>query len=276
MKYDALPGLKVTDFEHPGEKTAMAVLRKIPLLDIVVAKYLDVNIQMSLFAEASGNYFRITEKTNPRVYNLYKLALKRLDMPAEYPLFSKLGYDYNAYTAGVDEPFVVLHSSMIANCSDEELLYVIGHELGHVKCGHTLYYNMASQLNSLLAKIGGIATAAAIGLQYAIMDWHRKAEFSADRAGLIAAGSIEGAYGGVLKLLGHTPNIPDVDFSIDKVLKQLSDFEAETDDLVGKLLYVSYTAQASHPWSILRLKQIKEWYDSGEYDTVIRNKLNAQ
>ena len=218
MKYDALPGLKVTDFEHPGEKTAMAVLRKIPLLDIVVAKYLDVNIQMSLFAEASGNYFRITEKTNPRVYNLYKLALKRLDMPAEYPLFSKLGYDYNAYTAGVDEPFVVLHSSMIANCSDEELLYVIGHELGHVKCGHTLYYNMASQLNSLLAKIGGIATAAAIGLQYAIMDWHRKAEFSADRAGLIAAGSIEGAYGGVLKLLGHTPNIPDVDFSIDKVL----------------------------------------------------------
>ena len=269
MTYNALPGLKATDFEHSGEKAAMAVLRKIPLLDIVVAKYLDVNVQMSLFAEATGNYFRITEKTNPRVYNLYKLALKRLDMPAEYPLFSKLGYDYNAYTAGVDEPFVVLHSSMIANCSDEELLYVIGHELGHVKCGHTLYYNMASQLNSLLATMGGVATAAAVGLRYAIMDWHRKAEFSADRAGLIAAGGIDGAYGGVLKLLGHTPNIPDIDFSIDKVLKQLSDFEAQTDDLVGKLLYVSYTAQASHPWSVLRLKQITDWYQSGEYGKVV-------
>lgn len=269
MTYDALPGLQSTDFEHPGEKLAMGVLRKLPLLDIVMAKYLDVNIQVSLFAEASANYFRITEKTNPRVYDLYKLALKRLDMPKEYPLFSKLGYDYNAYTAGVDEPFVVLHSSMIANCSDEELLYIIGHELGHVKCGHTLYHNMASQLNYLLSKAGGVATAAAIGLQYAIMDWHRKSEFSADRAGMIAAGGIEGAYGGALKLLGHSPNIPDVDFSIDKVLKQLSDFEAETDDLVGKLLYVSYTAQASHPWSILRLKEIKEWYDSGEYDKLI-------
>lgn len=269
MTYNALPGLKATDFEHPGEKVAMAVLRKIPLLDIVMAKYLDVEIQMSSFAEASGNYFRITEKTNPRVYGLYKLALKRLDMPAEYPLFSKLGYDYNACTSGVDEPFVVLYSSMIANCSDEELLYVIGHELGHIKCGHLLYYNMAFKLNALLAKMGGIATAAAIGLQYAVMDWHRKAEFSADRAGLIAAGNAEGALGGALKLLGHSPNIPDIDFSIDKVLKQLSDFETETDDLVGKLLYVSYTAQASHPWSILRLKKIKEWYDSGEYDRLV-------
>ena len=269
MSYEALRGLKVEDFEHSGEKVAMAVLRKIPLLDVVLSKYMDMQIQISLFAEASGNYFRITEKTNPRVYGLYKKALARLDMPKEYPLFCKLGYDYNAMTTGIDEPFIILHSSMIANCSDEELLFVIGHELGHSKCGHLLYYSLAMNMNTVLAKIGGLATTAAVGIQYAILDWHRKAEFSADHAGLIAAASIDGAVGTMCKLLGHSPDIPDVDCSVDKIIKQVDDFQMDTADLVGKLLYVSYTAQASHPWGIQRLKEIKDWHDSGAYAQVV-------
>lgn len=269
MTYNALHGLKAQDFEHPGEKAAMAVLRKIPLLDVVMAKYMDMQLQLSLFAEACGNYFRITEKTNPRVYSIYKLALARLDMPKEYPLFSTLGYDYNAFTSGVNEPFVVIQSSLISNCTDDELLFMIGHELGHIKCGHLLYYSLASNINSVLAGFGGIATTAAVGLQYAIMDWNRKAEYSADRAGMIAAGNIAGAIGGTMKLLGHSPDIPDIDFAVDKVLKQVNDFEMDTADLVGKLLYVSYTAQASHPWSVLRLKQITDWYQSGAYDKVV-------
>lgn len=269
MTYDALHGLKAQDFEHSGERSAMAVLRKIPLLDIVMAKYLDMQYQLSLFAEACGNYFRVTEKTNPRIYSLYKLALARLDMPEEYPLFCTLGYDYNAFTSGIKEPFIVIHSSLVSNCTDAELLFMIGHELGHIKCEHLLYYSLALNINSILAGLGGIATTAAVGLQYAILDWNRKAEYSADRAGMIAAGNIQGATGGTMKLLGHSSNIPDIDFSVNEVLKQVEDFEMETVDLVGKLLYVSYTAQATHPWSILRLKQITDWYQSGEYEQII-------
>lgn len=269
MSYGRLKGLRPEDFEHPGEKAAMAVLRKIPLLDMVMAKYTDMQIQMSMYAEAVGSYFRITEKTNPRIYNLYKIALERLDMPKEYPLYCKMGFDYNAAAVGADDPFIFIHSSTVANYSDGEMLNLLGHELGHIKCGHLVYYNLAHSINSILASFGGVATAAAVGLQYAIMDWRRKAEYSADRAGLIAAGDIQAVLDENMNILGRSDRIPDIDFDVDEVMKQADDFDSEISDLVGKLLYVSYTANSSHPWAILRLKQIKDWHDSGEYGKVI-------
>lgn len=269
MSYDALRGLSPVDFEHPGEKEAMAVLRKIPLLDVVLAKYIDMQVQLSDLAEASGNYFRITEKTNPRIYKLYQLALARLDMPNEYPLFCKLGFDYNASAVGAEHPFIFIHSSTVTDYSDSEMLNLLGHELGHIKCGHVRYYGLAQSLNMVLANLGGYATAAAVGLQYAIMEWRRNAEYSADRAGLIASGDIKGVLSENMKMLGHSNKISCIDFDVDKVLKQADDFRMETSDLIGSLLYVTYTAKTTHPWSILRLKQIKEWYDSGEYEKVI-------
>lgn len=272
MTYEALKGLKPEDFEHPGEKAAMAVLRKIPLLDIAVAKFMDIQLQMSMIAEASGGYFRVTEKTNPRLYHLYQLALARLDMPKEYPLFCKLGYDYNAYTTGVEDPIVVIHSSTLAN-TDGEMLHLLGHELGHIKCGHLLYYQLAHQINAVLASFGGIAATAAAGLQYAIMDWNRKAEYSADRAGLIAAADLDAVLDETMIMLGRSDKIPDMNFSADAVMKQIDDFEMGTSDFVGMMLYAAFTAQASHPWSILRLRQLKDWYDSGEYAQVVQKYL---
>lgn len=269
MSYGRLAGLRPEDFEHPGEKAAMSVLRKIPLLDVVMAKYVDMQVQMTSYAEASGNYFRITEKTNPRIYGLYRLALERLDMPKEYPLFCKQSYDYNAMAVGADEPFILLHSSTVANLSDGEMLTLLGHEIGHIKCGHVKYYGLANNINSILARIGGLATSAAVGLQYAIQDWQRKAEYSADRAGLIASGDVNAVISYRMNTLGRSKNIKDVDFSVDQVMKQAEDFDIGTSDIIGKLLYVSYTMKSTHPWSILRIKQIKEWYVSGEYSALI-------
>lgn len=242
------------------------------MLDKIVAKSLDAQLQVSSVAEAAGGYFRITEKTNPRIYRLYKLALSRLDMPKEYPLFCKLGYEYNAYTTGIEEPVVVIYSSTLAN-TDAEMLHLLGHELGHIKCGHLRYHQLAYHLNAVLASFGGLAETAAVGMQYAIMDWSRKAEYSADRAGLIAAADLGAVLDETMTMLGRSDKIPDMHFSADVVMKQADDFEENTSDLAGMLLYAAYTAQATHPWSILRLRQLRDWYDSGEYAKVVAKYL---
>lgn len=268
--YDRLKGLKTIDYEHPGEKAAMAALRKLPLLDLVVAKYMDISTKSDLWAECAGNNFRITEKTNPRIYQLYQLALARLDMPREYPLYSQLDYQYNAYAAGAKENFIVVNSSCISDYSDGEMLQLLGHELGHIKSGHVLYYNLAYSLNSILASFGGLARGAAVGLQFAIMDWSRKSEYTADRAGLIASGDMDATLSQTMKMLGQSDCIDLIDFSWEKVIKQAEDFELGNADLVGKLLYANFTLTASHPWSILRLKQLCEWKQSGGFDAVIQ------
>ncbi len=269
MEYKALYGLNPEDYQHPGEKIAMAALKKIPLLDIVIEKVLDAQVQMDIYAKTVGNCYRITEKTNPRIYGLYKLALARLGVKEEYPLFSKRDFEYNASAIGVKKAFIVINSSVIENYSDIEFLSLIGHEIGHIKSGHVLYHNMASSLNSILGSLGGVAEAASVALEYALMEWHRNSEYTADRAGLIAATDISAVNTGMMKLLGQSDDIPDIDFSIDKVMKQATDFETDTAGAIGKILYIRYTAIATHPWSILRLKHINEWYNSGEYEKVV-------
>ncbi len=269
MSYEALHGLKPEAYQHPGEKIAMAALKKIPLLDTVMAKVLDAQIQMDLYAETVGSCYRITQKTNPRVYALYKLALARLGVTEEYPLFSKMSYEYNACAIGVNKPFIILHSSVISNYSDGELLKIIGHEIGHIKSGHVLYHNMANSLNSILGSLGGVAETASIALQFALMEWQRNSEYTADRAGLIATADINASNTETMKMLGHSDKIPDVDFSVEKVIKQVEDFKTDSAGIIGKLLYINYTASATHPWSILRLKQINDWYNSGEYEKVV-------
>lgn len=267
--YERLKGLKTTDYEHPGEKLAMAALRKVPLLDLVFAKYMDMTMKTDLLAECAGNNFRITDKTNPRIYRLYQTALARLDMPREYPLFSELGYEYNAYAAGAKENFIVIRSSCISDYSDGEMLQVLGHEIGHIKSGHVLYQGIARNLNAILASLGGVAQGAAVGLQYAIMDWGRKAEYTADRAGLIASADLRSTVDQRMTLLGQSDRIDYIDFSLDEVLKQAEEFEEGNADVVGKLLYVNYTLTESHPWSILRIKQLYEWEQSGGYEEVV-------
>lgn len=270
MNCDSLKGLMPEDYQHPGEIVAMKVLKAVPMMDKIMDSYLTGLMKVDMYPRIVGNYYRVTEETCPRLYRLYKLALKRLDMPKEYPIFVALAYEYNACAFGGAEPFFVINSSFLKSCTDEELLFILGHEIGHIKSGHTTYFNIARNLNSILANLHIAAAVASIGIEYALKEWGRNAEFTSDRAGVIAAGgNMEACYSAVMKLLGQSDDISDMDFSIDKVLEQAEDFELDSTGVIGKVLYVSATMENSHPWAILRLKHIYDWYNSGDFTKLI-------
>lgn len=96
----------------------------------------------------------------------------------------------NAFATGVGRPFcIVLHSELIKALSREQLSSVIGHEMGHIKFGHTSYLTIIGQLGNQTMGIPIIGSL----FRYAFLLWSRKAEFSADRAGLIVSGDIDEA-----------------------------------------------------------------------------------
>ena len=67
--------------------------------------------------------------------------------------------------------------------------------LGHVALGHTW-------LNTLVGGIAGIPGSFLGGsdLDMAFLGWNRTCEYSADRAGLLACGSLEKAISALIKL----------------------------------------------------------------------------
>ena len=270
FEYDRLPGLQVKDYEYPGETNAFDNLKKIPLLDQVTAAYLGYYTQTGLLSVIQGDCYRITERTSPKVYALYQKALHRLDIDQEFPLFAKGQYDYNAAAGGGDKPFIFIHSSLLSDFKEEELLFILGHEIGHIKSGHLIYYEMATQLNLLLryVPVPGIELAIA-AIQYSIMQWGRMQEYTADRAGVIAAGSIEAGMNGLGCLLGKNDNIPNIHIEIEDYLKQNVSFEETNDNMIGKVLNAFEIMDSSHPWLISRIKKLNDWKISGKYDQLL-------
>jgi len=100
----------------------------------------------------------------------------------------------------------VVTSGLLELLTDDELLYVFGHELGHWQANHVLY-KMASHLISEAAAtiadytlgLGRLLTAP---LQLAILKWDRCSELTADRAGLLVVRRADVAIRTLMKLTG--------------------------------------------------------------------------
>lgn len=271
MEYGQLKGIQVSEYEYPGEVNAFAALRKIPMLDQITGVFLKYIAQVGQLPEVQGNCFRITKETAPEVYQIYQKAINRLDMGEEYPFFARAEYEYNAYTAGGNAPYVVIHSSMLKNLTEEELLFVLGHELGHIKSGHLVYYTMAQYINLLLSKIPipGVDVAAT-GIQFALIHWARMHEYTADRAGVLAAGSIEAGQYGLGRILGMDDNLPGIQFRIEDMLAQNAGFEESNHDTWGKIVSASMILQSTHPWIVSRIQELEKWKEDGGYGEVVR------
>ncbi len=270
MNYERLAGISVSEYEYPGEKNALALIKQVPMIEQISGAFLKFITQANELPVLHGDCFRITEKTAPEVYAIYKKALRRLDMPDEYPLFAQSCFDYNAFTGGGSSPFIVVYSSALKHFSEEELLYLLGHEIGHIKSKHDIYTQMFDTFNDFIAsvKIPGV-NIAATGLYYVLLQWKRMHEYTADRAAALAVGSIEGAQRGELMLMGLEENMNGVHITLEDILSQEASFEKGNKDLIGKVVSAYHTMNATHPWGVRRIQALEDWKNSGEFDRLV-------
>src|ERR671916_544279 len=99
---------------------------------------------------------KVTPKQCPDLYAKLQIACSTLgvDMPE---LFVQQNPIVNAFTGGVKQPIIVLHSALIERLTDEEILAVVAHEVGHIHAEHVLYITAAR----LLEALANVALAAA-------------------------------------------------------------------------------------------------------------------
>ncbi|MBQ7886273.1 MAG: M48 family metallopeptidase [Clostridia bacterium] len=274
MEYTRLENLGAVDYMYPGEDNAFNQVRKIPLLDQLMGEIIAVQTNTSALPQTQANLYRVTERSCPKVYALFELAKARLDMHEEIPLFIQPDFDFNACAYGGASPFIIIHSSFIKNCSDEELLFVLGHELGHIKGNHAVYDRIVVELvNKLLTATGlgrfGVLTE---GVTIALYDWMRKHEYSADRAGAIASGHPEHAIEAIQTLLGVHEKLKGVSVSTQDLLEQHGAYQEENKSIVSKLVMLSQIIKSSHPWAVDRIHELNQWMESGEFEALIQEK----
>jgi Zn-dependent protease with chaperone function len=171
--------------------------------------------------------------------------------PGEVDVFLVNQNQMNAYTFGVGDPKVlVLYRPLLHAMSPRELQFVIGHEMGHVALGHTWVNTIVGGLAGIPAPFG-----AAVLLYAAFRWWNRMCEYSADRAGLLACGSLPAAIAALVKLVA-----PEVRSQKD-FEKALAAIDAEDDLVSNRFLEVFQ----SHPMLIRRINKLKDYARTNEY-----------
>jgi hypothetical protein len=180
----------------------------------------------------------------------------------------------NAYAMGMENYCIVLCSGLIDILEEDELMAILGHELGHVKCEHMLYKTLthlimtvgSDVIKQLMPVVGNFLS---VGLQLAVLDWNRKAEFSCDRAALLATQDVECVSGALGKLAGYSKRFGD-EFNIDEIEIQADGYEdVGADSVLTKALKLYSLINQTHPYPVVRVKEIRAWAESAEYKNIM-------
>jgi Zn-dependent protease with chaperone function len=269
MERKTLTGLRPQVYEHPLDKRALDTLEGAPGIETLVRKCNEYGVERLLRIRYTGSNLRVNADNFSEIHEMVRCACEVLHLPNLPDVYIQADGSLNAFTAGVEKPLLVLNSGCIDSLSDDELFFVIAHELGHIKSGHVLYYQIAEFLPVIGEIIGaatfGIGGLFSMGLEVALLNWQRMSEFTADRAGLLACQDAEPAIRAMMKIAGLPQkffgSINTEDFIAQA--REFSGFDINHLDRIAKAISIM---GESHPWTVMRAHEFLKWIDSGDYE----------
>ncbi|MFT3888145.1 MAG: M48 family metallopeptidase [Arachnia sp.] len=262
-----LKGISSRAWEHPADRGALVALRKLQGFDTVLRKFSGFLNERMIRMQLIGSAVRVTPRQFPRVHQLFAEAGAALDAAQLPELYVQADPTFNAVTIGVDQPKIVVNSALLDLLDDDELRFILGHELGHALSGHALYRTLLAYLVTFGQAMSGIpfGNVGVMALRAALGEWARKSELSCDRAGLLATQDVPTAMRVQMKLAsgGHLPDLDQADF-----LEQARDYE-ETPDLRDSVIKLLLLDGATHPMNVVRAAELRRWVDSGAYAAIL-------
>lgn len=195
---------------------------------------------------------RLTRSMSPQLHAMLDSCATKLqvDIPVEAFVYNSPQFNAACIKPENETLLLMFSSSLLEKFDEEELLFVMGHELGHHIFRH--HDIPIGYLTSSPNKVG-----AKLALQ--LFAWSRYAEISADRAGGLCTTDGNAAARALFKLAsGLTTDL--IEIRIDDFAAQAD--EMELDRPTGKQSELSTDWFLTHPFTPLRVKALQSFFGS--------------
>ncbi|GAA2597431.1 M48 family metallopeptidase [Dactylosporangium fulvum] len=262
-----LTGISSRAWEHPADRGALVALRELRGFDDVLKSLHALWNERAWRLQFLGNAIRVDHRQYPRVHRLLAEAGASLDLVELPELYVQADRSINGMCIGMSKPFIVVNSGAVELLDDEELRCMLGHELGHLISGHSVYRTMVLILTDWAVRLAWLPVGSMVlrAIIAALMEWWRKAELSADRAGLLACQDPAASLRLAMKLAGGG-DLSEVDTTA--FLEQAAEFD-RAGDLRDSLIKIRMVTARSHPMPVARAAEVRAWIDSGEYQRIL-------
>jgi len=267
------PEMSALAFQHKADLEAMEAIKKVPMAASIIRKVNELWTEKFFYTSTIGDDLKLGPKQLPRVWGMFREAADILDVKELPDLYLNTSYEVNAFAFGMKKYTIVLCSGLVDLLDDDELMAVLGHELGHVKCEHALYKTLAAIVantgGDILTSFFGVTQLVMLPIQAALFAWSRKAELSCDRAALLATQSPEASARALAKLGGGGLRKRTDPIDLDVVCEQAKEYEKLDDSILLKGMSLYQSWHKTHPYPIYRAKALLEWSKTEDYTKIL-------
>ncbi|MFH7028431.1 MAG: M48 family metallopeptidase [Heteroscytonema crispum UTEX LB 1556] len=268
MTRKILHGLCAENYQHPFDRKALVALEKMPGLPLLLKKINEYGIDRLLRLPTLGNGFRVSPRNFPKLHHALVETCQILDSPLpDLYLHRGTGHIYT-YAIGVENPLIGVNLETLEWLSEEELLFVFGHEIARIKGQYLTYQQLAvvmpllkNLISSTTLGLGGLA---ANGIELALYNWIVMAKFTADRAGLLACQDIDVAIASLIKL-GGLPVEYLSPVVIQDFLVQAREFNIQDQGGLDQVTKIFSFMEYQAPWNVMRASELLRWVEVGGY-----------
>lgn len=269
-------GISSEAFRHPLDRQAEQALRNLPGFDLIARKFVEFIYERPQLVYLMGNTIQVGPRQYSTIYQMFRECVRDLDIYPEPTLFVSQNPQANSYALGQENPYIVINTGILDLLDEAEIRAVLAHELGHIKCGHTILIQMAMWAMSAASALGeltfGIGNLVTQGLIYAFFEWRRKAELSSDRAALLVMDDLNPVMSTMMKLSGGSSKYAN-ECSLQEFIKQSENYQALDEDGLNQVYkFLMYNGaqgmMLSHPFPVERLHYLRAWAISEEYQQI--------